>query len=306
MKMTFEEAVKLNTAPHRGGAAYGFNLWHSMLHDVATSLFYWKCNGKLPYRDLLRIEEYLYKGQPFGIFKVKVRIGKAIVKSGYRVLPSTKTRAQHIRISKSVLYHKPNDWIYTGYENGIECVMFDTCAWSMPISIASKYAEILTNLDALYAQQIEKLSLPVIFRTTNSSKNDLIKIMKEGAVNSAFSIVEGANVDTDNIFDPSPQFHLDKVRTERVEMMNEFIGTLGIAPTIRETSQYVNKIEIGKSSIANKTLGAALYRSRVCFCDSVNRVFPEIGLSFESNVTYDLGEGGYKNESIGSAGYAEQ
>lgn len=302
--MTFDEAVKLNTAPHRGGAAYGFNLWHSMLHDVATSLFYWKCNGKLPYRDLLRIEEYLYKGQPFGIFKVKVRIGKAIVKSGYRVLPSTKTRAQHIRISKSVLYYKPNDWIYTGYKNGVECVMFDTCAWSTPISIASKYAEILTNLDALYAQQIEKLSLPVIFRTTNSSKNDLIKVMKEGALNSAFSIVEGVNVDTENIFEHTPQFYLDKVRTERVEMMNEFIGTLGIAPTIRETSQYVNKVEIGKSSIANKTLGAALYRSRVCFCDSVNRVFPEIGLSFESNVTYDLGEGGYKNESIGSTGDA--
>lgn len=302
--MTFEEAVKLNTAPRRGGAAYGFNLWHCMLHDVATSLFYWKCNGRLPYRDLLRIEEYLYKGQPFGIFKVKVRIGKAIVKSGYRVLPSTKTRSQHIRISKSVLYHKPSDWIYTGYENGVECVMFDTCAWSTPISIASKYAEVLTNLDALYAQQIEKLSLPVIFRTTNSSKNDLLKVMKEGAVNSAFSIVEGANVDTDNIFDPTPQFYLDKVRTERVEMMNEFIGTLGIAPTIRETSQYVNKVEIGKSSIANKTLGAALYRSRVCFCESVNRVFPEIGLSFESNVSYDLGEGGSKNESIGSAGDA--
>lgn len=300
MKMTFDEAVRLNATPIRGGAVYGFSLWHTMLHDIATSLFYWKCDGKLPYRDLLRIEEYLYKGQPFGIFKVKVRLGNAIVKSGYRVLPSTKTRAQHIRISKSVLYHKPNDWIYTGYKNGVECVMFDTCAWTVPIAIASKYAEILTNLDALYSQQIEKVSLPVIFRTTKSSKNDLIKVMKEGAVNSAFSIVEGANVDTENIFDPTPQFYLDKVRTERIEMMNEFIGTLGIAPTIRETSQYVNKVEIGKSSIANKTLGAALYRSRVCFCDSVNRVFPEIGLSFESNVTYDLGQGGVQNEVIGN------
>lgn len=287
--MSYDEAVKLNTAPLRGGAAYNYVLHQKTLHDVATALFYWECDGDIPFKDLLRIEEYLFRGQPFGIFRVRVKVGDTVIRSKFRVLPSIKTRATHIKIAKGKLGAAPIDWDYAPYRRDLECVMFDSYTQTVPFEIACKYAEVLTQLDAMYAQNIEKISLPVVFRTEKSQKNDLIKIMKEGAVNKAFSVVEGANVDTDSIFQPNIPFILDRIRTETEELMNQYISTLGISPNIRESSQYVNKLEIGKSSIANKALGAGLYRARVAFCRNVNTVFPSIGLRFRSNVNYDMG-----------------
>ena len=46
---------------------------------------------------------------------------------------------------------------------GIEdFVFFDNYTYTIPITLAQKYSEVLAKLDALYMQNIDKLSIPII------------------------------------------------------------------------------------------------------------------------------------------------
>lgn len=277
----------LNLEGFGGATPLNSTQWLSLLTDLAENLYNW-C-GNLDFYSLLLIEKYIFNRQDFALVQTKFKVGKAIVKGSLQILPCTvmeyRNRYEPKRIK--IILDKPVKNIVMDY-NYRDFVFFDNFTNTMPYSLAVKYSEMLGKLDALYMQNVDKLSIPVIAIGYKNFKNELLNIFKRSKLNALYAFVTGDNTtkDVNNLFfNPSIDFNLDKINKERETIMNEYLQELGVNPnrSLNTNSQYINNRAIIEDSLISKYFSAVLNKYREQFCKKVNTKFG-IGLAFYPTV----------------------
>lgn len=279
--MTFDEALKLNNIPNdglTGVTPVNSSLWTGLLSDLATSIYSWECS-ELNFKDLLNIEKYIFNKTTFALVRIKEELtGGYYLDRGFRVLPCTVERFGLNFKPKSITILwdcKPKN-ILSRYED--DYILFDNLTYTYPALLVKKYSDIFAKLDALYEQNIDKLSLPVIAITNKNLKNDLLNIFKRAKVNALFSMVNGENRKdsaSELFYNPQVEFLLDKINNERKALMSEFLQELGINPIseLEKTSQYVNDRAIFENSLISKYFSCCLNKYRDNFVKKVKSKF---------------------------------
>lgn len=277
----------LNLEGFGGATPLNSAQWLSLLTDLAENLYNW--SGNLDFYSLLLIEKYIFNRQDFALVQTKFKVGKAIIKGSLQILPCTvmeyRNRYEPKRIK--IILDKPVKNIVMDY-NYRDFVFFDNFTNTMPYSLAVKYSEMLGKLDALYMQNVDKLSIPVIAIGYKNFKNELLNIFKRSKLNALYAFVTGDNTtkDVNNLFfNPSIDFNLDKINKERETIMNEYLQELGVNPnrSLNTNSQYINNRAIIEDSLISKYFSAVLNKYREQFCKKVNTKFG-IGLAFYPTV----------------------
>lgn len=277
----------LNLEGFGGATPLNSAQWLALLTDLAENLYNW--NGNLDFYSLLLIEKYIFNRQDFALVQTKFKVGKAIVKGSLQILPCTvmeyRNRYEPKRIK--IILDKPVKNIVMDY-NYRDFVFFDNFTNTMPYTLAVKYSEMLGKLDALYMQNVDKLSIPVIAIGYKNFKNELLNIFKRSKLNALYAFVTGDNTtkDVNNLFfNPSIDFNLDKINKERETIMNEYLQELGVNPnrSLNTNSQYINNRAIIEDSLISKYFSAVLNKYREQFCKKVNTKFG-IGLAFYPTV----------------------
>lgn len=287
-KISFDEAMALNIPEFRGASPLNSGIWLNILCDLAEGLYHW--NGELNFYDLLKIEKLIFRKANFALIRTKYKKGNAIIIGGFHVFEVAIVNSEinqlkplQIRIIENV---KNEDMIKT--YNIDDFVFFDNYTYTIPITLAQKYSEVLAKLDALYMQNIDKLSIPIIGVGMKNMKNELINIFKRSKLNALYTLVTG-NTETrtmkDTFFNPQIDFILDKVNRERETIMKEYLQNLGINPNkdIFASSQYVNEKAVTETSLINKYFSASLNNYRRNFCDKAMEKFG-IKLDFKPTV----------------------
>ena len=273
----------LNLEEFGGSTPLNVTQWLSMLTDLAENLYNW--SGNIDFYSLLLIEKYIFNRQDFALVQTKFRVGKAIVKGSLQILPCTvmdyRNRYEPKKIK--VILDKPVKNLILDY-NYKDFVFFDNFTNTVPYSLAVKYSEMLGKLDALYMQNVDKLSIPVIAIGYKNFKNELLNIFKRSKLNALYAFVTGDNVnkDVNNLFyNPNIDFNLDKINKERETIMNEYLQELGVNPnrSLNTNKQYVNNRAIIEDSLISKYFSAVMNKYREQFCKKVNAKF-NIGLTF--------------------------
>lgn len=288
----------LNLEGFGGATPLNTTQWLSLLTDLAENLYNW--SGNLDFYSLLLIEKYIFNRQDFALVQTKFKVGKAIVKGSLQILPCTvleyRNRYEPKRIK--IILDKPVKNIVLDY-NYRDFVFFDNFTNTMPYTLAVKYSEMLGKLDALYMQNVDKLSIPVIAIGYKNFKNELLNIFKRSKLNALYAFVTGDNTtkDVNNLFfNPSIDFNLDKINKERETIMNEYLQELGVNPNrlLNTNSQYINNRAIIEDSLISKYFSAVLNKYREQFCKKVNTKFgiglsfyPTVNLQDYKGVTYD-------------------
>lgn len=277
----------LNLEGFGGATPLNSAQWLALLTDLAENLYNW--SGNLDFYSLLLIEKYIFNRQDFALVQTKFKVGKAIVKGSLQILPCTvmeyRNRYEPKRIK--IILDKPVKNIVMDYKYN-DFVFFDNFTNTIPYSLAVKYSEMLGKLDALYMQNVDKLSIPVIAIGYKNFKNELLNIFKRSKLNALYAFVTGDNTtkDVNNLFfNPSIDFNLDKINKERETIMNEYLQELGVNPnrSLNTNSQYINNRAIIEDSLISKYFSAVLNKYREQFCKKVNTKFG-IGLTFYPTV----------------------
>lgn len=277
----------LNLEEFGGSTPLNVTQWLSMLTDLAENLYNW--SGNIDFYSLLLIEKYIFNRKDFALVQTKFRVGKAIVKGSLQILPCTvmdyRNRYEPKKIK--IILDKPVKNLILDYSYK-DFVFFDNFTNTVPYSLAVKYSEMLGKLDALYMQNVDKLSIPVIAIGYKNFKNELLNIFKRSKLNALYAFVTGDNVnkDVNNLFyNPNIDFNLDKINKERETIMNEYLQELGVNPnrSLNTNRQYVNNRAIIEDSLISKYFSAVLNKYREQFCKKVNTKFG-IGLSFYPTV----------------------
>lgn len=261
--------------------------WLCILTDLAENLYSW--SGNLDFYSLLLIEKYIFSRTDFALIQTKFRIGNAIVKGSLQILPVvplTYKNRYEVKTLKVVL-DKPVKGLVLNYSYR-DFVYFDNMSNTIPYSLAQKYADMLAKLDALYMQNVDKLSIPIIAIGYKGFKNELLNIFKRSKLNALYAFVTGDNQnrDVNNLFfNPKLEFILDKLNAERDAIMKEYLQELGVNPnkSLNVNSQYVNDRAIVNDSLISKYFNAVLNKYRENFCKQVNSKFG-IGLTFYQTV----------------------
>lgn len=293
--MTFDEALELNNIKiePEGVTPLNGSIWFSLLTDLATSLYKWT-SPHINFFDLLQIEKYIHNKQMFAIVKCKRYLKEGVTLDiGYKVLECTPIEygARNIIKKIRILIDKPLTGLVLEY-NFDDFVIFDDYTLTSPRLLVKKYTDILGKLDALYIQNIDKLSIPIIACTNKNQKNDLLNIFKRTKLNALFSLVNSESK-KDNVkesfYNPQIDFLLDRINNERQTIMKEFLQELGINPRNEHdlTSQYINDRAIAESSLISKYFATSMNKYRDNFVDKVNKKF-NIGLSYETTVKNNL------------------
>ncbi len=291
-KMNFDDTICLNAQEYSGVNPINNNIWYALLSDLSENLYTWQ--GNISFYDLLLIERYLHNKQMFALVRTKYKLNKVIVKSNYHILPCTplkygpRRKVTEIRL---ILDKIPENLLLTYTLD--DFVLFDDFSFTNANLLTRKYSDILGKLDALYTQNIDKLSVPIIALTCRNLKNELINIFKRTKINALFSLIntEHRKENVDNLFyNPKIDFLLDKINSERNTIMKEYLQELGVNPVdnLGVTSQYVNTTAIKESSLISKYFSATMNKYRTNFVHKVNAKFPEICLAYHVTVkTYD-------------------
>lgn len=286
--ISFDEAMAINIPEFRGASPLNSGIWLNILCDLAEGLYHW--DGDLNFYDLLKIEKLIFKKANFALIRTKYRKGHATIIKGYHIFEVTVVNSEinqqkplQIRIIENV----KSEYLVKNYSIE-DFVFFDNFTYTIPYTLAQKYSEVLAKLDALYMQNIDKLSIPVIGIGMKNLKNELINIFKRTKLNALYTLVTGNNENRtmkDAFFNPQIDFILDKVNKERETIMKEYLQNLGINPNkdILSTSQYVNEKAINETSLINKYFSASLNNYRQNFCDKVIEKFG-INLTFKPTV----------------------
>ena len=286
--ISFDEAMAINIPEFRGASPLNSGIWLNILCDLAEGLYHW--DGNLNFYDLLKIEKLIFKKANFALIRTKHKKGEAIIIGGFHIFEVAIINSEinqqkplQIRIIENV----KNEHLVKTY-NIEDFVFFDNFTYTIPYTLAQKYSEVLAKLDALYMQNIDKLSIPVIGIGMKNLKNELLNIFKRTKLNALYTLVTGNNENRtmkDAFFNPQIDFILDKVNKERETIMKEYLQNLGINPNkdILSTSQYVNEKAITETSLINKYFSASLNNYRQNFCDKVMEKFG-INLNFKPTV----------------------
>ena len=286
--ISFDEAMAINIPEFRGASPLNSGVWLNILCDLAEGLYHW--DGDLNFYDLLKIEKLIFKKANFALIRTKYRKGHATILKGYHIFEVTIVNSElnqqkplQIKITENV----KSEYLVKTY-NIEDFVFFDNFTYTIPFTLAQKYSEVLAKLDALYMQNIDKLSIPVIGIGMKNLKNELINIFKRTKLNALYTLVTGNNETRtmkDAFFNPQIDFILDKVNKERETIMKEYLQNLGINPNkdILSTSQYVNEKAVTETSLINKYFSASLNNYRQNFCDKVIEKFG-ISLNFKPTV----------------------
>lgn len=286
--ISFDEAMAINIPEFRGASPLNSGIWLNILCDLAEGLYHW--DGDLNFYDLLKIEKLIFKKANFALIRTKYRKGHATILKGYHIFEVAVVDSEinqqkplQIRIIENV----KSEYLVKTYSIE-DFVFFDNFTHTIPFTLAQKYSEVLAKLDALYMQNIDKLSIPVIGIGMKNLKNELINVFKRTKLNALYTLVTGNTENRtmkDAFFNPQIEFILDKVNKERETIMKEYLQNLGINPNkdILSTSQYVNEKAINETSLINKYFSASLNNYRQNFCDKVIEKFG-ISLSFKPNV----------------------
>lgn len=277
----------LNLEGFGGTTPLNVTQWLNMLTDLAENLYNW--SGNLDFYSLLLIEKYIFNRQNFALVQTKFRVGKAIVKGSLQILPCSvmEYRNRYEPKKIKIILDKPVKNLILDY-NYRDFVFFDNFTATCPYSLAVKYSEMLGKLDALYMQNVDKLSIPVIAIGYKNFKNELLNIFKRSKLNALYAFVTGDNVnkDVNNLFyNPNIDFNLDKINKERETIMNEYLQELGVNPnrSLNTNKQYVNNRAIIEDSLISKYFSAVLNKYREQFCKKVNAKFA-VGLTFYPTV----------------------
>ena len=286
--ISFDEAMAMNIPEFRGASPLNSGIWLNILCDLAEGLYHW--DGDLNFYDLLKIEKLIFKKANFALIRTKYRKGHATIIKGFHIFEVAVVDSEinqqkplQIRIIENV----KSEYLVKTY-NIDDFVFFDNFTYTIPFTLAQKYSEVLAKLDALYMQNIDKLSIPVIGIGMKNLKNELINIFKRTKLNALYTLVTGNNETRtmkDAFFNPQIDFILDKVNKERETIMKEYLQNLGINPNkdILSTSQYVNEKAVTETSLINKYFSASLNNYRQNFCDKVIEKFG-INLNFKPTV----------------------
>ena len=286
--ISFDEAMAINIPEFRGASPLNSGIWLNILCDLAEGLYHW--DGDLNFYDLLKIEKLIFKKANFALIRTKYRKGHATILKGYHIFEVAivdseinQQKPLQIRIIENV----KSEYLVKTYSIE-DFVFFDNFTYTIPFTLAQKYSEVLAKLDALYMQNIDKLSIPVIGIGMKNLKNELIDVFKRTKLNALYTLVTGNTENRtmkDAFFNPQIEFILDKINKERETIMKEYLQNLGINPNkdILSTSQYVNEKAINETSLINKYFSASLNNYRQNFCDKVIEKFG-ISLSFKPNV----------------------
>ena len=286
--ISFDEAMAINIPEFRGASPLNSGIWLNILCDLAEGLYHW--DGDLNFYDLLKIEKLIFKKANFALIRTKYRKGHATFIKGFHIFEVAVVDSEinqqkplQIRIIENV----KSEYLVKTYNNE-DFVFFDNFTYTIPFTLAQKYSEVLAKLDALYMQNIDKLSIPVIGIGMKNLKNELINIFKRTKLNALYTLVTGNNETRtmkDAFFNPQIDFILDKVNKERETIMKEYLQNLGINPNkdILSTSQYVNEKAVTETSLINKYFSASLNNYRQNFCDKVIEKFG-INLNFKPTV----------------------
>lgn len=286
--ISFDEAMAINIPEFRGASPLNSGIWLNILCDLAEGLYHW--DGDLNFYDLLKIEKLIFKKANFALIRTKYRKGYATIIKGFHIFEVAVVDSEinqqkplQIRIIENV---KSESLVKT--YNMEDFVFFDNFTYTIPFTLAQKYSEVLAKLDALYMQNIDKLSIPVIGIGMKNFKNELINVFKRTKLNALYTLVTGNTENRtmkDAFFNPQIDFILDKVNKERETIMKEYLQNLGINPNkdILSTSQYVNEKAVTETSLINKYFSASLNNYRQNFCDKVVEKFG-INLNFKPTV----------------------
>lgn len=268
-------------------------IWLSLLTDLINSLYTWE-GTNIEFQDLLLIEHYINSSTDFVIVPLKYTIGKAVIQSqkysvmrvivtswGMREEP-TAVRLIEDRLPENIVRE------YTDKE----FVYFEKrFLKTKPLALVMKYSQILGKLDALYMQNLDKLSLPIIATTESSLKNALLNIFKRAEVNALFSISGKKTQRAEDLFyNPQIEFILDKVNTERANIMKELLQELGVNPNddVATSSHYVNTVAIKESSLISKFFSATTNKLRTDLENRCNEKWGDINLSYHTTIkTYE-------------------
>lgn len=289
-KLTFDDALAINIPEFRGASPLNSGEWLNILSDLAEGLYNWF--GDLDFYDLLLIEKLIFKKENFALVHTKYKQGKAIIRKGYhifKVVPTDYYSRNQVKTIRLVIDKKPTSLLL---DYDIEdFVYFDNFTYTEPYTIAMKYSEVLASLDALYMQNISKLSIPVIGVGFKNLKNDLINIFKRTKLNALYTLVNGDYENhrmQDAFFNPQIEFILDKVNEQRQLIMKEYIQELGINPNIESLnqSQYQNNRQLTQNSLISKYFSASLNKYRTNFCNKCNEKF-SLTLGYEPTVSID-------------------
>lgn len=287
---TFDDAIIFNHIDKgKLGIYQSFSQWASLLRDVAVSLYEW--HGNISFQDLLLIEEYIFNRQEFALVRCKYKVGKAIVLSDnfhiFQVTTFGEIRQGEPKAVRIVGENLPKNLVrhYT-IDN---FVYFCNRTFTYPWALTQKYAEMLTKLDALYMQNVQKLSLPIMAINNKSTHNELLNFFKRGELNAVFSMLNPTQMqqkeDVNKIFfNPQIEFILDKINNERSSIMKEFLLELGINTNIPQegSRQYVNLQATQESSLVARYFSASLNKFRTNFVNKVNTKFPSLQLHFNA------------------------
>lgn len=297
---TFDEACEVNIMDFVGMAPTNAVMWEALLSDLAQSLYKWSANN-LTFYDCLLVERYIHNHDNFAYVRTFVKKGKALVFYRYMITKVTiqerSFRGEPIRIRIEV-ENPPRDLkLYYGID---DFCLFDNFTQTRPKIVVRKYAEMLAKLDSLYAQNVDKLGLPLIALANKTMKNDFINLFKRTKINALFTIFnkDRGNRTTELFYESKPDFILDKVGAERLSLMKELIQQLGVNTNeeIVDSSQYVNKTAIYESSLVSKYFNASMNKYRDNFKNKVNKFNPYENLNYEATVKPFFGEGEIENE----------
>lgn len=285
--MTFDEFVRTNVAPYTGAPFVDVATWTGQLTDIALALYQWEGNG-LSFYDKLLVEECIFAHTDFALIKPRYKRGSLYVIGHPRIFMCTFDRrgARGYPKTVRVIADKLPKGMRRVYGEG-EFIPFVNFSRSCPSVLVAKYADMLSKLDALYDQNIAKLSIPVIAGVQKSMKNDLLNVFRRTSENALFTMINQGKDNLENLFyNPEILFILDKINAERRSIMDEFIRELGLNPTteVAERSQYVNERSVKEASITSKFFGACLNKYRDNFVSAVNTLWPEIDLRYRPTV----------------------
>lgn len=288
-KISFDEALKMNIPefPDVGMRPANESIWISLLTDLAESLYTWEGDG-LDFYDRLLIERFIHQKKKFCMVRPLYKQGKGFVFGKVRVMecvPLTYGMRNEVESVRLVVSRPPKKLVME-YGRG-DFVLFDNFTLTNPQLLVMKYAEMLGKLDALYAQNIDKLGVPIIAIGHKSMKNDLLNLFKRTKLNALFTIVSGdRNKTTEIFYDAKIEYLLDKLTEERMSIMKEFIQELGINPNdeVANSSQYVNTTAIKESSLISKYFCASMNKYRDNFVDKCNAWLPSLNLKYYTTV----------------------
>lgn len=289
-KLSFDDALAINIPEFRGASPLNSGEWLNILSDLAEGLYNWF--GDLDFYDLLLIEKLIFKKENFALVHTKYKQGNAIIRKGYhifKVAPIEYYARNQVKKIKLVIDKKPEN-LLLNYDIE-DFVYFDNFTYTQPFTIAMKYSEVLASLDALYMQNISKLSIPIIGVGFKNLKNDLINIFKRSKLNALYALVSGDYENhrmQDAFFNPQIEFILDKVNEQRQLIMKEYVQELGINPNIESLnqSQYQNNRQLTQNSLISKYFSASLNKYRTNFCNKCNEKF-DLLIGYEPTVSID-------------------